>query len=75
MTHTLEIRGLEQTKLWRQYVSIDYGRAVPEKGYKGFKTFLRDITKADRVEGNTNLGFKLYFDDEKSYTWFLLRWS
>lgn len=75
MTYVVEIKGLEQTKLWKQYVAIDYGRAIPEKGYKGFKSFLEDITKATRVEGKPTIGYKLYFENDNSYTWFLLRWA
>jgi hypothetical protein len=61
--------------LWQEYVAIDYGRAVPEKGYKGFRTFVKDMTSADRVGGSSRDGFTLYFDSEKSYTWFLLKWG
>jgi hypothetical protein len=75
MTHIVEISAFAQTSLWRQYIAIDYGRAVPEKEYNGFQSFLKDVTNADRVEGTTRLGFKLYFDNEKSYTWYLMRWS
>lgn len=62
-------------KLWDAYVSIDYGRAVPEKGYKGFKTFIEDVTKADSVEGTAKSVTTLCFEDEGKYTWFLLKWS
>jgi hypothetical protein len=61
--------------LWQEYVDINYGRAVREKGYKGFSTFIKDVTNAYKVEGRTSKGFTLYFDSEKSYTWFLLKWS
>jgi len=61
--------------LWQEYVDINYGRAVPEKGYKGFKTFIKDVTRADQVDGKIGKGFTLYFDSEKSYTWFLLKWG
>jgi hypothetical protein len=61
--------------LWQEYVAIDYGRAVPEKGYEGFKSFIKDVTKADRVEGKIGLTFILYFDSEKDYTLFLLKWG
>ncbi len=61
--------------LWQEYVAIDYGQAVPEKGYTGFESFIKDVTKADRVEGKIGLKFTLYFSDENSYTWFLLKWG
>lgn len=67
--------SLQKNLLWQEYVAIDYGNAVPEKGYKGFKTFIKDVTGAAKVDGRTSKGFTLYFDSEKSYTWFLLRWS
>lgn len=61
--------------LWQAYSSVDYGKAVPEKGYKGFRTFLEDVTGADKVEGTLVSGFTLYFNNKESYTWFLLRWG
>jgi len=67
--------SLQKNLLWQEYVAIDYGRAVPEKGNNGFKTFIKDVTGADRVEGNPFKGFTLYFDSEKSYSWYLLKWS
>jgi hypothetical protein len=60
--------------LWNAYIDIDYGRSVPEKGYKGFKSFVKDVTRADLVIGTNMKGFKLYFRDEKQYIWFLLKW-
>ena len=71
----LSSNSLRKNLLWKEYVAIDYGLAVPEKDYKGFKTFVKDVTGADRVEGRTSKGVILYFDSEKSYTWFLLKWS
>lgn len=70
-----QLDGYSDNRLWQEYVAIDYGKAVPEKGYKGFRTFVKDVTGADKVEGKSTDGFKLYFDCEKSYTWFLLRWG
>jgi len=61
-------------KLWMAYVDIEYGRVVPEKKYKGYRTFLVDITRATKIEGNTRNGFDLYFEDEACYTWFMLKW-
>lgn len=72
---TVDLPTLDQVSLWKAYIDIDYGRAVPEKGYKGFRTFLEDVTKADCVTGTTKYGFTLYFESKKSYTWFLLKWS
>lgn len=68
--YTYNSRG----RLWDAYVEIDYGRDYPEKGYKGFRTFLEDVSGADLVTGTNMKGFKLYFQDEKQYTWFLLKW-
>lgn len=62
------------TTLWEAYVDIDYGRSVPEKGYKGFRSFVKDVTGADLVTGTNMKGYKLYFQDEKQYTLFLLKW-
>ena len=60
--------------LWQAYVDIDFGRLVPAKGYKGFSTFLVDITGADSVR-STQLGHDLYFHCEKKYTYFLMKWT
>jgi hypothetical protein len=62
------------TALWNAYVDIDYGRVVPEKGYKGFKTFLEDVTGADLVTGKVMTGFTLHFNDRRKYLLFLLKW-
>lgn len=68
--------SLQKNLVWQEYVAIDYGRAVPEKGYKGFKTFIKDVTGAVKVvDSRTSKGFTLYFNNEKSYIWFLLRWG
>lgn len=69
-----DMPGVSQN-LWYAYVAIDYGRAVPEKGYKGYKTFLKDVTGADLVKGPSLRTFTLCFEDEEKYTWFLLKWS
>jgi hypothetical protein len=61
-------------KLWGAYVDIEYGRTVPEKKYKGYRTFLVDVTCATKIEGNTRNGFDLYFEDQSRYTWFMLKW-
>jgi hypothetical protein len=62
-------------KLWDAYADIDYGHAVPEKGYKGYKTFLEDVSGAELVEGSSPNRFTLYFKNETDYTWFLLKWG
>jgi len=70
-----ELSAFSNCPLWQKYVSIDYGRAVPESGYKGFKTFLKDVTGADRVEGRSSEVFTLYFNNEEKYIWFILKWG
>ena len=71
----LDTENVASTSLWEAYVNINYGKAVPEKGYKGFRTFLEDVTGADLVTGSLMKNFTLYFRDEKQYTWFLLKWG
>lgn len=61
--------------LWNAFVDIDYGHAVPEKGYKGYRTFLEDVSGAELVEGSLIKSFSLYFKNETDYTWFLLKWG
>lgn len=62
--------------LWKEYVKIDFGRAVPEKNYKGFASYLMDISKADAVVGRSQDGhYELHFKNEKNYVWFLLKWG
>lgn len=61
-------------RLWDAYFEMDYGRDYPKKGYKGFRTFLEDVSGADAVHGTIIEGFVLRFQDEKQYTWFLLKW-
>lgn len=56
------------------YVDIDYGKLMPSKLYKGYKTYIADITGAD-VTGSKKEGFELTFNTQKSYTWFLLKYS
>lgn len=70
----LDSSNVAATTLWDAYVDIDYGRSVPEKGYTGFNSFVKDVTGADLVIGTSLKGFKLYFQDEKQYTMFLLKW-
>ena len=60
--------------LWQAYVDIDFGRLVPDKGYKGFSTFLTDITGAYHVR-STQEGHELYFRCAKKYTYFLMKWT
>lgn len=62
-------------KLWDRFVEIDYGRAVPEKGYTGYRTFLEDVTGAEYIKGSLLRDLTLYFKDETAYTCFLLKWS
>lgn len=66
--------GISQN-LWNAFVDIDFGLAVPEKGYKGYKTFLEDVSGAELVKGSLPTSFTLYFNNETAYTWFLLKWS
>ena len=63
------------TNLWDAYVKIDYGRLVPEKRYKGFKTFLKDVTGANLVTGSELGNLTLHFQEEKKYTLFLVKWN
>ena len=64
----------DNEKLWQEYVAIDYGRSVPEKGYTGFKSFVADVSKA-KVNGTIQAGLTLKFEKEEHLTWFLLRWT
>jgi len=61
-------------KLWQEYVAIDYGRAVPKKNYKGFKSFVADVSKA-KVNGTISSGLTLKFEKEEHLTWFVLKWG
>jgi len=70
----LDTENVASNSLWEAYVNINYGKAVPEKGYKGFRTFLEDVTGADLVSGSTLNSFTLHFQDESKYTLFLLKW-
>ena len=60
--------------LWASYVDIRYGRAVPHKEYKGYRTYLKDVTRA-KVNGTVLNGFYLTFRTQKDLTWFLLRFN
>ena len=71
---SLDTENVASNSLWEAYVNIDYGKAVPEKGYKGFKTFLEDVTGADLVTGSSMKNITLYFNNEVKYTCFLLKW-
>jgi len=64
----------ENKKLWLEYVAIDYGRAVPEKGYQGFKTFVADVTGA-KVNRTTKSRLTLKFNTAEELTWFLLKYT
>jgi hypothetical protein len=73
-TITLDRGSKIDKKLWQMYVDIDYGKLMPSKLYKGYKTYIADITGAD-VTGSKKEGFELTFNTQKSYTWFLLKYS
>lgn len=72
---TFDLNRLNSDKIWNAYVDIDYGRAVPERGYRGFRTFLEDVSGADGVAGNIRDGFQLHFNNPEAYTWFQLKWN
>jgi hypothetical protein len=64
-----------QTVLWQEYVAIDYGRKVPEKGYKGFRTYVMDklgviVAAETRTEGLT-----IEFNSDEEYVMFKLQYG
>lgn len=71
----LDPNGKIGLPIWNDYVNIDYGNKVPEKGYKGFRTYLADISDADLVRGHTKTGFILTFFDEEKYAMFLMKYA
>ena len=71
----LDTNGKIGLSIWHDYVDIDYGNKVPEKGYKGFRTYLADISGAELVHGNTKTGFVLTFFDEEKYAMFLMKYA
>lgn len=70
----LDSNGEVAFPLWNDYVEIDYGNKVPEKGYRGFRTYLADVTGADHINGNMKTGFFLIFTDEEKYLLFLMKY-
>jgi hypothetical protein len=52
------------TVLWQDYVAIDYGRKVPEKGYKGFRTYVMDKLGIN-VVGPSPSGLAIEFDSDE----------
>jgi hypothetical protein len=75
MIHVVKIDDLTFLYFFRKYATLTQKERIKNE-YTDFNSFLKSITRASRVEfKNTSLGCKLYFDDKKSYTWFLLRWA
>ncbi len=69
------ISGSYVGPLWEAYSEIDYGRLVPEKNYKGFRTFIRDVSGCSRIEGTTLGGFVLEFDNEEDFIVYKLKYG
>lgn len=74
-TFRIDPNGKIGLPIWNDYVNIDYGIKVPEKGYKGFRTYLADISGAEHVRGSTKAGFTLTFLDEEKYAIFLMKYA
>tara|TARA_R110000782_G_scaffold161789_2_gene253759 strand:- start:204 stop:428 length:225 start_codon:yes stop_codon:yes gene_type:complete len=60
--------------LWQGYIDTDYGRKVPEKGYKGFRTYVIDELGIN-VVGPSPFGLAIKFDSDEEYVMFKLQYG
>jgi hypothetical protein len=63
-----------QTVLWQDYVAIDYGRKVPEKGYKGFRTYVMDKLGVNVALAGV-VGLTIEFNSDEEYVMFKLQYG
>jgi hypothetical protein len=63
-----------QHVLWQGYIDTDYGRNVPEKGYKGFRTYVIDELGIN-VVGPSPSGLAIEFDSDEEYVMFKLQYG
>jgi len=57
--------------LWTQYAYLGFS----DSGYIGFRKFVEAKVSGAKVEGTTARGLTLYFEEEKDFTLFVLKWT